>query len=84
MISFINRPFDQNNFKVWLYTPGGSFLGELIVDNPVLTLQLEGLMSTFEFRLPENIDVHTVGQYDLDSIVNPRINETLDQFQVEV
>ena len=84
MISFVNKQFDQNNFKVWLYTPGGSFLGELLVDNPVLTLQLEGLMSTFEFSLPENVDVHTVGEYDLDSIVNPRINETLDQFQVEV
>lgn len=82
MISFINKQFDKNNFKVWLYTPGGSFLGELIVDNPVLTLQLEGLVSTFNFTIPENVEI--VGDYGLDSIVNPRINETLDQFQVEV
>ena len=45
-------------------------------------MQLEGFVSTFEFQLPENIDI--VGTYGLDSLVNPRINETLDQFQVEV
>lgn len=47
-----------------------------------MTLQLEGQVSTFDFTIPENID--TVGTYGLDSIVNPRLNETLDQFQVEV
>jgi hypothetical protein len=82
MISFINKQLDKNNFKVWLYTPGSSFLGELIVDNPVLTLQLEGLVSTFDFTIPENIDVVEDG--DLNNIVNPRLNEALDQFQVEV
>ena len=82
MISFINKELDKNNFKVWLYTPGSAFLGELIVDNPVLTLQLEGLISTFDFTIPENIDV--VQNTNLNNIVNPRLNEALDQFQVEV
>lgn len=90
MISFIDKHLDQNNFKVWLYTPGGQFLGELLVDRPVLTLQLEGLVSTFEFSIPENLEVATIvdnngtDQTVLQSIVNPRLNEALDQFQVEV
>lgn len=90
MISFIDKQLDQNNFKVWLYSPGGSFLGELIVDRPVLNLELEGLISTFEFTIPENIETAVVTedggvtQTELTTVVNPRLNETLDQFQVEV
>jgi hypothetical protein len=89
MISFIDKQFDKNNFKTWLYTPGGAFLGELVVDNPVLNLQLEGLNSTFSFTLPENIESGilfdpTTGYTGIQSVVNPRINESLDQFQVEV
>ena len=89
MISFIDKQFDKNNFKVWLYTPGNQFLGELVVDRPVLNLQLEGLNSTFSFTLPENIETALIvdanaNQATIESVVNPRINETLDQFQVEV
>lgn len=90
MISFIDKQLDQNNFKVWLYSPGGAFLGELIVDRPVLNLELEGLISTFDFTIPENIEQALVTEdgeltsTQLQTIVNPRLNETLDQFQVEV
>jgi hypothetical protein len=90
MISFIDKKLDQNNFKVWLYSPGGAFLGELIVDRPVLNLELEGLISTFEFSIPENIEQAIITEdggltlTELSTIVNPRLNETLDQFQVEV
>jgi hypothetical protein len=90
MISFIDKQLDQNNFKVWLYSPGGAFLGELIVDRPVLNLELEGLISTFDFTIPENIEQALVTEDEgltstqLQTIVNPRLNETLDQFQVEV
>jgi hypothetical protein len=82
MISFIDKQLDKENFKVWLYSPGSDFLGELIVDKPVLNLELEGLVSSFSFTIPENIDI--VDQNKLNTIVNPRLNETLDQFQVEV
>jgi hypothetical protein len=90
MISFIDKHLDQNNFKVWLYSPGGEFLGELLVDRPVLNLELEGLVSTFDFTIPENIEQALVIEEngaqttDMQSIINPRLNETLDQFQVEV
>lgn len=47
-----------------------------------MTLQLEGLISTFDFTIPENIDI--VEDSGLTSIVNPRLNEALNQFQVEV
>jgi len=77
-----------------LYSPGGTFLGELIVDNPRLNLQLEGTVSTFEFEIVENIDRITSLSYNfelqrnestgLNSEINPRLNEALDQFQVEV
>jgi hypothetical protein len=51
-----------------------------------LTLQLEGLVSTFEFSIPENLDVVTIQNDEgvFQSVVNPRLNETLDQFQLEV
>jgi hypothetical protein len=89
MISFIDKQFDKKNFKVWLYTPGNQFLGELVVDRPVLNLQLEGLNSTFNFTLPENIETALIvdentNHATIESVVNPRINESLDQFQVEV
>lgn len=89
MISFIDKQFNKNNFKTWLYTPGGIFLGELVLDNPVLNLQLEGLSSTFSFTLPENIETALIVDAEtnhatIQSVVNPRINESLDQFQVEV
>jgi hypothetical protein len=45
-------------------------------------LQLEGLISTFEFTIPENVDV--VNEHELSSVVNPRLNQALNQFQVEV
>lgn len=45
-------------------------------------MELEGLVSTFTFSIPENLDIVDASQ--LTSIVNPRLNETLDQFQVEV
>lgn len=77
-----------------MYSPGGTFLGELVVDNPRLNLQLEGTVSTFEFEIVENIDRVTALTYNstlernestgLNSEVNPRLNEALDQFQVEV
>jgi hypothetical protein len=60
------------------------------VDRPVLNLELEGLISTFEFSIPENIETALVFQENIEtrteiqSVVNPRLNETLDQFQVEV
>ncbi len=94
MISFFDKIIEKQNFKVWLYSPGGAFLGELIVDRPILNLQLEGFMSTFEFDIVENIekaepivfntDLQRNEVSQLTSVVNPRLNETLDQFQVEV
>lgn len=53
-----------------------------------MNLQLEGLNSTFSFTLPENIEsgvvLNETGFSTIQSVVNPRINESLDQFQVEV
>lgn len=47
---------------------------------------MEGLVSTFEFSIPENLDVVTIQNDEgvFQSVVNPRLNETLDQFQLEV
>jgi hypothetical protein len=60
----------------------------------MLNLQLEGFMSTFEFDIVENIEKADALVYNstlqrneleqLTSVVNPRLNETLDQFQVEI
>lgn len=53
-------------------------------------MELEGLISTFEFTIPENIEQAKIMQgvsealTELSTVVNPRLNETLDQFQVEV
>ena len=82
MINFLQASQENATFKTWLYTPGGVFQGEIITMNPQLKLSLEGVPSEFSFELPENIIVYQGGEYV--SIVNPRINDILDQFQIEV
>ena len=64
------------NHKVYLYKPDGSsssFLGELIVDNLKVDLKLQDI-SSISFRIPEVIN----GE------VNPRIDEVLDSYIVEL
>jgi len=74
MINFIQPNEENNNFKVYLLTPGNQERGELLVKNPVLDLQLQGLSSSFSFQMEEMIN----------NKLNPRINEVLNQFIIEV
>jgi hypothetical protein len=82
MINFIQPKQENQTFKTWLYSPGGVFQGELLTINPGLKLNLEGVPSEFSFELPENIMEYVGGEYV--SVVNPRVNDVLDQFQIEV